>query len=217
MGEPRHRSRAVCSLAQDARVPTPLDHGRRCGRRAEGQAVMSRPMPRASSRGTSRCRRMGPGCRPASSRWVRSLRRTPATRARTAAPAPARRSPTAGAAVQSWMKHGRARRAPGESSALSSLNLLCSVNDAVNVLPCATWAYLNGDPLLTWLPFQDDARFPVAIRLRIWRRDSRPGRMADQPNSRPLAGPLAGDVPHRRNVLVLPRPDDPPVRKTYSA
>jgi hypothetical protein len=29
------------------------------------------------------------------------------------------------------------------------VGLLCSVNDAVNVLPCSTWAYLNGGPLLT--------------------------------------------------------------------
>ena len=27
-------------------------------------------------------------------------------------------------------------------------SLLCSVNDAVNVLPCATWSYLNGRPCL---------------------------------------------------------------------
>ena len=32
------------------------------------------------------------------------------------------------------------------SGALSPLSLLCSVNDAVNVLPCATWAYLTVDP-----------------------------------------------------------------------
>jgi hypothetical protein len=25
-----------------------------------------------------------------------------------------------------------------------SLALLCSVNDAVNALPCSTWSYLNG-------------------------------------------------------------------------
>jgi hypothetical protein len=31
--------------------------------------------------------------------------------------------------------------------------LLCSVNDAVNVLPCATWAYLNGGPFLTCAAF----------------------------------------------------------------
>src|SRR5215217_3983634 len=27
--------------------------------------------------------------------------------------------------------------------------LLCSVNDAVKVLPCSIWAYLNGGPVLT--------------------------------------------------------------------
>ena len=42
-------------------------------------------------------------------------------------------------------------------------SLSCSVNDAVNALPCSTCAYLNA------LPFQDDARFPAAARLRIWR------------------------------------------------
>jgi hypothetical protein len=26
----------------------------------------------------------------------------------------------------------------------AAVSLLCSVNDAVNVLPCATWSYLNG-------------------------------------------------------------------------
>ena len=31
--------------------------------------------------------------------------------------------------------------------------------DAVNVLPCSTWSYLTGGPVLTALPFQDDAQF----------------------------------------------------------
>ena len=33
------------------------------------------------------------------------------------------------------------------------MSLLCSVNDAVNVLPCATWSYLNGRPCLTCAAF----------------------------------------------------------------
>jgi hypothetical protein len=39
------------------------------------------------------------------------------------------------------------------------LGLPCSVNDAVNVLPCSTCTYLNGGPLLTCASFQDDASF----------------------------------------------------------
>jgi hypothetical protein len=31
--------------------------------------------------------------------------------------------------------------------------LFCSVNDAVNVLPCSTWAYLNDGPVLTCAAF----------------------------------------------------------------
>ena len=32
-----------------------------------------------------------------------------------------------------------------------------------------TCGYLSGGPLLTCAAFQDDARFPAAARLRIWR------------------------------------------------
>jgi hypothetical protein len=32
-------------------------------------------------------------------------------------------------------------------------SLLCSVNDAVNVLPCSTWSYLYGGPSLTCAAF----------------------------------------------------------------
>jgi hypothetical protein len=35
-------------------------------------------------------------------------------------------------------------RAPDFNLVLSAAYLLCSVNDAVNVLPCSTWSYLNG-------------------------------------------------------------------------
>ena len=45
---------------------------------------------------------------------------------------------------------------------------LARSNDAVNVLPRASWAYLNDGPALPALPFQDDARYPAAPRLRIW-------------------------------------------------
>jgi hypothetical protein len=47
--------------------------------------------------------------------------------------------------------------------------LLCSY-DAVNVLPCSTWSYLTGGPVLTALPFQDDAQFltvPQATDLAV--------------------------------------------------
>jgi hypothetical protein len=45
---------------------------------------------------------------------------------------------------------------------LLALSLLCSVNDALNVPPYATYAYLNGR--LSWpaLPFRDHAGFPAA-------------------------------------------------------
>jgi hypothetical protein len=62
------------------------------------------------------------------------------------------------------------RRAPDFSLVLWAAYLLCSVNDAVNVLPCSTWSYLNGRLSGAGLPFQDDAGFPAAARLRIWRR-----------------------------------------------
>jgi hypothetical protein len=39
------------------------------------------------------------------------------------------------------------------SGALTPLCLICSVNDMVNVLPCAAWAYLNGGPVLTCAAF----------------------------------------------------------------
>jgi hypothetical protein len=48
------------------------------------------------------------------------------------------------------------------------MSLGCSVNDAVNVLPCSTCAYLNATLSRPVLPFQDDAGFPAGIRLRIW-------------------------------------------------
>jgi hypothetical protein len=39
--------------------------------------------------------------------------------------------------------------------------LFCSVNDAVDALPCATCAYLNGGPLLTCAAFTGRlSRFP---------------------------------------------------------
>jgi hypothetical protein len=44
-------------------------------------------------------------------------------------------------------------RAPDRNLVLSAVSLLCSVNDAVNVLPCSTWSYLNGGPFLTWAAF----------------------------------------------------------------
>jgi hypothetical protein len=40
-----------------------------------------------------------------------------------------------------WSPHPRA---PDRNLVLSAVCLFCSVNDAVNVLPCSTWAYLNG-------------------------------------------------------------------------
>jgi hypothetical protein len=46
-----------------------------------------------------------------------------------------------------------ARRAPDSNLVLSASELGLLVNDAVNVLPCATWSYLNGGPLLTCAPF----------------------------------------------------------------
>jgi hypothetical protein len=46
--------------------------------------------------------------------------------------------------------------------------LVCSVNDAVNDLPCSTCAYLNGGPIQPALPLQHDAGFLAAPRLRIW-------------------------------------------------
>ena len=52
---------------------------------------------------------------------------------------------------------------------LQCYSLLCSVNDAVNVLPCSTCSYLNGWLSQPALPFQEDAKFPAATRLRIWR------------------------------------------------
>jgi uncharacterized protein YggU (UPF0235/DUF167 family) len=64
---------------------------------------------------------------------------------------------------------GRRWRTRSGSWCLQRYGLLCSVNDAVNVLPYATCAYLNGWLSQPALPFQDDAGFPAAIRLRIWR------------------------------------------------
>jgi hypothetical protein len=52
------------------------------------------------------------------------------------------------------------------------------VNDAVNVLPCPTCAYLNDRPAPPALPFQDDPSFPAAPRLRIDGRDPTPSQHA---------------------------------------
>jgi hypothetical protein len=40
-----------------------------------------------------------------------------------------------------------------KSGALDPFSLLCSVNDAVNVLPCSTCVYINGGPVLTCVAF----------------------------------------------------------------
>jgi hypothetical protein len=47
--------------------------------------------------------------------------------------------------------------------------LVCSVNDAVNVLPCSIHAYLDGRRSWPALPYQTDRGFPTAFGLRIWR------------------------------------------------
>jgi hypothetical protein len=47
--------------------------------------------------------------------------------------------------------------------------LLCSVNDAVNVLLVLPAPTFTVDPFSPALPLQDDASFPAAARLRIWR------------------------------------------------
>jgi hypothetical protein len=56
------------------------------------------------------------------------------------------------AAVPSHPAPGR-QSTRSKSGALAPRSLLRSVNDAVNVLPCSTCAYLNGGPLLTCAAF----------------------------------------------------------------
>jgi hypothetical protein len=54
--------------------------------------------------------------------------------------------------------HGRPHPEPSQEHQIEiwcsqRQGLSCSVNDAVNVLPCATWAYLNGGPFVTCSTF----------------------------------------------------------------
>jgi pimeloyl-ACP methyl ester carboxylesterase len=65
---------------------------------------------------------------------------------------------------------------------LSAAYLLCSVNDAVNVLPCATCAYLNDGPLLTWAAFpgrREPSSRPQTTDLAVDRLLGRAGFSAD--------------------------------------
>jgi hypothetical protein len=62
------------------------------------------------------------------------------------------------------------RRIAGSDSDLDVRpRLLCSVNDATNVLPCSTCAYLNGGPFLTCAPFPGRRWLSGRPRLRSWR------------------------------------------------
>src|SRR6266571_5242259 len=82
------------------------------------------------------------------------------------------------------------------------MSLFCSVNDAVNVLPCSTLPglTLTVDPSQPALPCQDDARLTAAPRLRTWWLLPRleRGSCGDYPTKCPIAdGMVSGIQPTR--------------------